>query len=353
MWDNDIELKFIEFFQAEPILWDTKHRNYKNKNLNHDAWGRIAQLMDLPIPDLKKKKESLFASYRKYRKMVKDSHQSGAGENELYKPVWFAYEALDGFLSDGLTPKITINTQSRDEQPGKSTIISEEEIMNKPGETKNEITTPRTGRSRSLQCEVKEAGRHVKEALSLFQESVKRRESQEHPDDCEIYGMGLAKKLRAFSEEERLEIMYEFNGIILNRRRTKQPNRFTNRVFNPSSEYTRSSSAIFSPSPGISCYSEPLQHKMASIQNVRMTDSAPPEIHTSEVEHTLLVYSKPLQIQTPSEEKYTIQMYSESPQVNVLQNADAQSSSNIHIISVDLLRSTYRCDVICNAFNNA
>lgn len=43
--------------------------------------------------------------------MVKDSSRSGAGENKIYKPIWFAYDALDSFLSDGLTPTTIINTQ--------------------------------------------------------------------------------------------------------------------------------------------------------------------------------------------------------------------------------------------------
>lgn len=66
MWNNELELKFIEYFQSEPILWDAKHRHYKDKRLNHDAWNRLAELMEIEVPELKKKKESLFASYRKY-----------------------------------------------------------------------------------------------------------------------------------------------------------------------------------------------------------------------------------------------------------------------------------------------
>lgn len=113
MWNNELEMAFIENFQAEPILWDVKHRSYKDKSLNHDAWNRIQEKMNIPVPELKKKKESLFASYRKYRKMVRDSYTSGAGEDEVYKPIWFAYDALDSFLNDGLTPRATINTTSR------------------------------------------------------------------------------------------------------------------------------------------------------------------------------------------------------------------------------------------------
>ncbi|KAI8425466.1 hypothetical protein MSG28_007211 [Choristoneura fumiferana] len=71
--------------------------------------------MEIPVPELKKKKESLYASYRKYRKMVKDSCKSGAGEDEVYKPVWFAYGALDLFLGDGLTPRTQINTTSNED----------------------------------------------------------------------------------------------------------------------------------------------------------------------------------------------------------------------------------------------
>lgn len=110
MWNNELELKFIEYFQSEPILWDAKHRHYKDKSLNHDAWNRLAELMEIEVPELKKKKDSLFASYRKYRKMVNDSSKSGAGENEVYKPIWFAYDAIDSFLSQRLTPKTTVNT---------------------------------------------------------------------------------------------------------------------------------------------------------------------------------------------------------------------------------------------------
>lgn len=49
-------MAFIENFQAEPILWDVKHRSYKDKSLNHDAWNRIQEKMNIPVPELKKRK---------------------------------------------------------------------------------------------------------------------------------------------------------------------------------------------------------------------------------------------------------------------------------------------------------
>ncbi|KAJ8720808.1 hypothetical protein PYW08_006273 [Mythimna loreyi] len=139
--------------------------------------------------------------------MVRDSYTSGAGEEEVYKPIWFAYDALDAFLNDGLTPRATINTTSR------------------------------TGESSTTEVNTEEIADVVNEG------KLKKREVPP-PDDCEIYAMGLAKKLRSFTEEEKLEIMYEFDGIILHRRRAKNPNQFTNCTFSPSTPFSRPTSAV-------------------------------------------------------------------------------------------------------------
>lgn len=66
MWNNELEMAFIENFQAEPILWDVKHRSYKDKSLNHDAWNRIQEKMNIPIPEFKKKER---ISFRKLQKI--------------------------------------------------------------------------------------------------------------------------------------------------------------------------------------------------------------------------------------------------------------------------------------------
>lgn len=40
-------------------------------------------------------------------------------------------------------------------------------------------------------------------------------------DDCDLYARLLAKKLRRFNENERHEIMYEIDGLVLSRRRNR------------------------------------------------------------------------------------------------------------------------------------
>lgn len=111
-WTNEIELIFLENYQAEPILWDPKHLHHKNKLKTHDAWTRISGIMEIPVPDLKRKRDSLLSSYRSYKTKVKKSLSSGAGADDVYKPVWFAYELMDAFLSDTTKCNKTINTVS-------------------------------------------------------------------------------------------------------------------------------------------------------------------------------------------------------------------------------------------------
>lgn len=44
---NEMELQFLEYDQAEPILWDPKQKDHKNKLKIHGAWTRISGIMDI------------------------------------------------------------------------------------------------------------------------------------------------------------------------------------------------------------------------------------------------------------------------------------------------------------------
>lgn len=105
-----MESQFLEYYQAEPILWDPKQKGHKFKLKIHDAWTR--GIMDISVPDLKKKRDSLLSSYRSYKTKVKKSLSFGAGVDDVYKPVWFAFESMDAFLSETTKCNKTINSVS-------------------------------------------------------------------------------------------------------------------------------------------------------------------------------------------------------------------------------------------------
>lgn len=113
MWSNERELQFLECYQTEPVLWNSKDVKHKDKQCIHDAWVRISEHMEIPVAELKKKRDSLMATYRSHKRRVIASIQSGAAADSIYKPIWFAYELMDSFLNDIVQCRKTLNTDTQ------------------------------------------------------------------------------------------------------------------------------------------------------------------------------------------------------------------------------------------------
>nr|CAH7729541.1 unnamed protein product [Callosobruchus chinensis] len=92
-WSNETVFEFLECYENEPVIWNASLPTHKNRNI-YDAWKRIEVKMGhkYTVTELKKKKDSLMASFRACLNKVKQSLKSGAGTDEIYKPPWFAYE---------------------------------------------------------------------------------------------------------------------------------------------------------------------------------------------------------------------------------------------------------------------
>lgn len=77
----------------------------------NDAWKRISDELGIPVDEIKRKKESLMTSFRSNLKKKKDSKRSGAGEDEVYKPIWIFYDVMESFLFDVYECKSIVNTE--------------------------------------------------------------------------------------------------------------------------------------------------------------------------------------------------------------------------------------------------
>lgn len=112
--DNDTVLRFLNYYMKEPIIWDPSNKLHKNRNEVYDAWKRIqAEFGDdtVSIADLKKKKDSLMATFRNCVQKIKKSEHSGAGTDEIYKPNWFAFSTMASFLLHHDSPRSTLNSE--------------------------------------------------------------------------------------------------------------------------------------------------------------------------------------------------------------------------------------------------
>lgn len=111
-WSNATTIKFLEFLEAESAIWDAKDKNHKLKHKVHDAWKRISLNMNnIPIEELKAKKKSLMATFRPLLKKKKASIRSGAGTDDVFQPIWFAYDIMERFLGTNFEVVETINTE--------------------------------------------------------------------------------------------------------------------------------------------------------------------------------------------------------------------------------------------------
>lgn len=71
-WSNETIMEFLNLYEKYPVIWDPQNVNHKNRNLVFDAWAAIANEMSVTctIETLKKKKESLMATYRGLKKRL-------------------------------------------------------------------------------------------------------------------------------------------------------------------------------------------------------------------------------------------------------------------------------------------
>jgi len=112
-WSNELIIEFLHLYEQEPIIWNPKHEKHKDRNAVHDAWKRIETNLsvDYPLKEIKKKKETLMATYRKLHTRVKSSMKTGSGADEIFKPDWFAYEQMATFLQSVYTPRKTKSSE--------------------------------------------------------------------------------------------------------------------------------------------------------------------------------------------------------------------------------------------------
>ncbi|CAH0725626.1 unnamed protein product, partial [Brenthis ino] len=126
MWSNERELQFLEYYQMEPILWDSKHVKHKDKQGVHDDWMRISERMEISVAELKKKRDSLMATYRSHKRKILASMQSGAAAESVYKPIWFAFDFMDSFLNDIFQCRTTMNTDTQNPPTPESGIANDD-----------------------------------------------------------------------------------------------------------------------------------------------------------------------------------------------------------------------------------
>nr|XP_022907617.1 uncharacterized protein LOC111419095 [Onthophagus taurus] len=223
-WSNELTLEFLKFYEIENIIWNPKNPNHKNRNKVADAWNNIKASLrvDCSVAELKKKKESLMATFRPLLKKVRSSYKSGAGTGELYKPNWFAYEAMANFLQPVNLPRETINTSIDEETSNNDADEDIDVLLTAPSQSPN--TTPKTKRLKTTPMSTDAIETHLLEAVNV----MKHVSNKQEKDGCSLYGELLASKLRGLDEYNRIILMNKIDNLVFETTMSINPDRVFN-----------------------------------------------------------------------------------------------------------------------------
>ncbi|KAF5294027.1 hypothetical protein FQR65_LT10932 [Abscondita terminalis] len=114
-WPTEVTLEFLKLYELEPVIWNPKDANHKNRTAVQEAWMRIQQILSISctIPNLKRKKDSLMATFRPMINKYKETRKPGTNPEDAYTPTWFAFETMARFLHPFYNPKTTTNGEER------------------------------------------------------------------------------------------------------------------------------------------------------------------------------------------------------------------------------------------------
>lgn len=95
MWTQEKTLKLIDLWQKTPILWDTKNKDYRNRDLRKSALEALAVEFEMTSLDIEKKMTGLKNQFRREHNKIRTSGSSSFSVEWFgYRPLLFLQEAL-------------------------------------------------------------------------------------------------------------------------------------------------------------------------------------------------------------------------------------------------------------------
>ncbi|CAH2102991.1 unnamed protein product [Euphydryas editha] len=215
-WKTDLIFQFLGLYQKEPSLWNIMLMEHKNKDDTYDAWNRIKQQLgdgNIPIKEIKRKRDNLMSTYRRLRSKVEKSKLMG--EEELYKPDWPFYNVMAAFLDDmyNLRKLAFSDFQYSYKQDDSQSECAEEENVKK-----ERTPTPKLKRRKT------QNNRKVKKPADEPDDQAQEEGVSVNQDECVLYTQLLCKKLQTLKETTREIAMLEIDRYIYNLKQQEKSN---------------------------------------------------------------------------------------------------------------------------------
>ncbi|XP_060875195.1 uncharacterized protein LOC132948646 [Metopolophium dirhodum] len=102
-WSNEKCLLLIDLYKESTNLWNTKHKDYRNRYIRQDSFLEITSKEEVD-----RKLKNLICHFWREVKKVKQQ-RSGDGADDVYCSKWFAFKSFE-FLKDRNDYRPTIET---------------------------------------------------------------------------------------------------------------------------------------------------------------------------------------------------------------------------------------------------
>ncbi|XP_025198888.1 uncharacterized protein LOC112597166 [Melanaphis sacchari] len=225
-WTNEECLLLIEMYKARSILWDPTNSQYKMAKRKIDYWCEISKEMKKSVNEVKRKMESLQASYRRERRLEVNTKRSGAGADEVFHSKWFAFKAMQ-FLNDKFSPRETKDTIDPDNsQLLEDSIINVNEniIDELLGETSREAEQPREQRKPFVspkklpnkRKKTTDSDKVIQNLQNIMQDISDKRQAKKQKNDSTIFGEFIASKLEQFDDRTKTILQHQISSLIFN-----------------------------------------------------------------------------------------------------------------------------------------
>lgn len=253
--------KIINIYRSEPCLWQIKNKDYHDRGKKNAAYKKLIVEYRKLEPNanrevIVRKLNSLRTNYRKERRKVEESTQSGAGTSDVYKPTLWYYELfkfLDNDNNDQGAPILSCtsfdeiensqactstkqNTETDEYQKEEPTIKQKytwmprststkqhtdaDEYQKEERAVKRKYTKSKPQKRKSnLTTDLEDVQETMTGVITTITRIIKElhKDVDQEEDEFDLYGKLLAKKLRLFSQRESQEVMYDIDGLVLNR----------------------------------------------------------------------------------------------------------------------------------------
>lgn len=94
LWTKDQIVELIEMLQASPSLWDTRCKQYRDRNIKFKDMSKITSRFKTNVHEINRKIKSLRTQFARERKRI--SARGGISQDKL----WFGYQMMSFLLKN-------------------------------------------------------------------------------------------------------------------------------------------------------------------------------------------------------------------------------------------------------------